>query len=224
MSALLPQHPSLALQLRALPDYDFGNTQANSDRSIRALNPYLTGTGPHSQCRSTFEFPLPVDHRLFVLIQHNALRGVPANMSILLQLNGRYLEGGADFYTEDLPTLPHNAPPSLQSTYLQKTVSHESWIDVIPCATMRDNILKNQDNLDADALCDDLLSGMYEGLSEVQSRGLVLWGEPWSTNGWEISEGLARKWSFLLKGCGDLIESTNKWRKVRGEERLVVEV
>ena len=89
---------------------------------------------------------------------------------------------------------------------------------------MRDNILKNQDNLDADTLCDDLLGGMYEGLSEIQSRGLVLWGEPWSTNGWEISEGIARKWSFLLKGCGDLIESTNKWRKVRGEERLLMEV
>jgi hypothetical protein len=89
---------------------------------------------------------------------------------------------------------------------------------------MRDNILRNQDNLDADALCDDFLGGMGEGLSEVQGRGMILWGEPWSEDGWEISEGFARKWSFLLKGCTDLIESTNRWREARGEERLVVEV
>ena len=40
----------------------------------------------------------------------------------------------------------------------------------------------------------------------------------------QISEGFARKWAFLLKGCGDLIKSTNRWRKVRGEKRLIVEM
>jgi len=173
---------------------------------------------------SVFEFSLSVDHKLFVLIQYNALQGAMTNMSILLHLYNRPLECWADYYTEDLPTPPDNAPTSLQFTYLQKTVSHESWIDIIPYAVMRDNILRNQDSLDTDALCDDFLGGMYEGLSEVQSRGMILLGESWSEDGWEISEGFARKWSFLLKGCGDLMESTNRWREVRGEDRLVVEV
>jgi hypothetical protein len=53
---------------------------------------------------------------------------------------------------------------------------------------------------------------------------MVLWGEPWCTTGWEISEGFARKWAFLLDGCNNLIESTNKWREARGDERLVIEV
>lgn len=184
----------------------------------------ITSALTRDRCTSAFKFPLSVDHRLFVLIQHNALRGVMTNMSILLHLNGQPFEGLVDFYTEGLSTPPDNGPSSLQPTYLQKTITHESWIDVIPWATMRDNVIRNQDNLDADALCEDFLGGMEEGLSDVQNRGLILWSEPWSEKGWEISEGFAKKWAFLLKGCSDLLESTNSWREARGEERLIVEV
>ncbi len=224
ITSLLSQQPSRTLQLRALQNHDSRNSQANCVQSVHGPSPFPTGDIPHDKYTSVFEFPLSVDHELFVLIQHNALRGAMANMSILLHLNGRPFEGWVDFYTEDLPTPSDNAPPSLQPTSLQKTVSHESWVDIIPYPVMRDNILKDQGNLDTDALCDDFLGGMYDGLSEVQSRGMILWGEPWSEDGWEVSDGFARKWSFLLKGCGDLIESTNSWREARGEERLVVEV
>ena len=221
-SALLVQDPSLVVYPRAPRNRASGNKQVNSVRPVNDINPNLKN--PHDQMTSAFELPLSVDHRLFVLIQYNALRGVMTNMSILLHRNGRPLEGWADFYTEDLSTPPDNAPSSLQPTYLQKTVTHESWIDVIPYANMRDNIIRKQDSLDVDALCDDFLGEAHEGLSEEESRGLVLWGEPWSENGWEISEGFAKKWSFLLKGCSDLIESTNRWRGARGEERLIVEL
>jgi len=213
-SILLSQNPSLALQFGALQSQYNPNNQPSLVRCIQALN----------QCTSTFKFPLSVDHQLFTMIQYNTLRGVMTNMSILLHPSGRPLEGWADFYTEDLPTPPDHAPSSLQPTYLQKIVKHESWVDIIPCPVMRDNILRNQDNLDADALCEDFLGGMDEGVSEVQNRGMILWGEPWSEDGWEISEGFARKWSFLLKGCGDLIKATNRWRKARGEKRLIVEM
>jgi hypothetical protein len=145
-------------------------------------------------------------------------------MSILLHINGRPFEDWAEFYTEDLTVSKDKAPPSLQPTELQKALPHESWIDVIPYANLRDNILLYQDSIDADDLCNDFLGGMYEGVGDVQGRGMVLWGEPWCTTGWEISEGFARKWSFLLDGCNDLIESTNRWRGSRGEERLVFEV
>ncbi|RDW61645.1 hypothetical protein BP5796_11537 [Coleophoma crateriformis] len=218
---LLSQHPSLAMHLRALQNPDF-DKQPSCVPSIQALTPYLNGDISYQQCISALKIPLSMDHQLFVLIQHNALRGVMTNMSILFRLCGLHLQGWEDFYTEDLPIPPEHAPLSLQPTDLQQTVVHESWIDIIPYPAMRDNILSNQDQLDVDALCDDFLGGMYDGLSEVQSRGLILWGDPWSADGWEVSDGFARKWAFLLRGCGDLIKSTNKWREVRGERRLVV--
>jgi hypothetical protein len=39
-----------------------------------------------------------------------------------------------------------------------------------------------------------------------------------------MSKGFVEKWSWLLKGCSTLLESTNKYREQRGEERLVVEI
>lgn len=223
-SGLLLQHSSLIPQLRALLNPYSHDNQVAGARSVEFFNPSLAGGILHSQYSLRIEFPFSADHQLFSLIQYNALRGALTNMSILLFLNGRELEGWADFDTEDLLTLPDNAPFSLQPTSLQKTVRHESWVDVIPYAILRDNIIRNQENLDGDELCNDFLGGMYEGLSDVQNRGLILWGEPWSESGWELSEGFAKKWSFLLKGCDDLLESTNKWRDTRGEERLVVEI
>ncbi|KAH8676529.1 hypothetical protein BGZ60DRAFT_402794 [Tricladium varicosporioides] len=172
--------------------------------------------------------PFSSDHQLFVTIQYNALRGCLANMSILLGLKGNPVDNWAEVFVEDLPIpVPKDGTPipkSLQFTSLQKAISHESWIDVIPSAAMRDIIIKNQETIDADMLCDDLLGGMYEGLNEIGNRGLILWGEPWSEDGWEVSEGFAKKWSFLLEESELLIRSTNKWRGERGEERLIVEI
>jgi hypothetical protein len=169
-------------------------------------------------------FPLSSDHQLFILIQHNALRGVMTNMSILLRLNGRPFNGWESFYTDDLPTPPNTAPPTLQATQLQRTIPHESWVDVIPYPHLRDNILGRLGTLDDDELCDDLLGGMEQGLNEIQERGIILWGDPWSQDAWELSEGLAKKWAFLFKDCNALVNSTNKWRAARGENALVVEI
>ncbi|RDW77807.1 hypothetical protein BP6252_05860 [Coleophoma cylindrospora] len=185
--ALLSQNPSLAIHLRAFQDPDF-DKQPSCVPSIQALTPYLNGDISYQQCLSALKIPLSMDHQLFVLIQHNALRGVMTNMSILFRLCGLHLQGWEDFYTEDLPIPREHAPLSLQPTDLQQTVAHESWIDIIPYPAMRDNILSNQGQLDEDALCDDFMGGMYDGLSEVQSRGLILWGDPWSPDGWEKRE------------------------------------
>ena len=193
-------------------------SESSSSRALSLTAPL------RNQYLPTLAFPLSLDHQLFTLIQCNSLRGALTNMSILVHLAGRSFEGWADFYTEDLPPPPDTAPSSLRPTQLQKTISHESWVDILPYPAMRDNILLNQENIDVDALCEDFVGGMNEGLSEIESRGLILWGEPWREDGWEISEGFARKWSSLLKGCAGLIEATNRWREARGEERLVVEV
>lgn len=168
------------------------------------------------------EFPISLDNKLFALIQHNSLRGILTNMAILIQLSGRDFQGWNDFYTEDLPTPPDKSPSCLQFTELQKTTPHEAWIDVVPSGAMRDNIIKNQDKIDVDDLCSDFLGGALEGPNKTHKRGLILWGEPWSSNGWELGEEFVRKWWFLLQGCPDMLASTNMWRQARGEKKLVM--
>lgn len=89
---------------------------------------------------------------------------------------------------------------------------------------MRDNLILNSGKFDPDELCCDLVGGLYEGFDDVQLRGILVWNDPWSSDGWEVTEGFAKKWSFLLKGCSELMESTNRYRESRYEERLIVEV
>jgi len=97
-------------------------------------------------------------------------------------------------------------------------------IGIVPFPAMRDNLILNAGTFDEDDLCCDLVGGLYEGFNDVERRGIMVWGEPWSVDGWELSEGFIKKWGFLLKGCVDLIEATNRWRARRGESILVVEV
>jgi hypothetical protein len=48
--------------------------------------------------------------------------------------------------------------------------------------------------------------------------------DPWDISGWEVTEGFVRKWGFLLRGYGELLDGTNKWSAKRGEEPLVLEL
>lgn len=89
---------------------------------------------------------------------------------------------------------------------------------------MRDNMIRLAGQFDEDALCDDVLGGLFEGFDDVEGRGILIWGEPWLEAAYEVSEGFAKKWGFLLKGCEALAEATSLWREARGEERLTVEV
>lgn len=52
-------------------------------------------------------------------------------------------------------------------------------------------------------------------------KGLIVWGECWDPEAYEITPGFLKKWSWLLKGCEDLIVSSNVWRAKRNEEPLV---
>ncbi len=89
---------------------------------------------------------------------------------------------------------------------------------------MRDNLILTQRSYDEDEMCSDMLGSLFRGYKGSERRGLIVWGDPWDTSAWEVSDGFARKWSFLLKGCRELVEASNKWREIRGEEMLVVEV
>ena len=89
---------------------------------------------------------------------------------------------------------------------------------------MRDNMILQAAAIDHDALCEDVLGGLYEGYDDCESRGVLVWGDPWVEEAWEVTEGFIEKWGSLLKGCVVLMESTNRRREARGEDRLVIEI
>ncbi|KAI0837429.1 hypothetical protein F5Y06DRAFT_89329 [Hypoxylon sp. FL0890] len=191
---------------------------------IPPMIPYIDSIDQLHTNTPDFFFPLSADHRLIVLIQYNVLRAFMTNLSILSYLHRLPLECGAALNIEYISSAPENIPPSLESTQVQRQIAHDVWMDTFPWASMRDNLVLNRGKYDADDLCIDLMGGLYEGFNEVEKTGLIVWGEPWSETGWEVSERFAIKWSFLLKGCHTLVESTNRWREARGEERLIIEV
>lgn len=170
-------------------------------------------------------FPLSPDHCLLTMVQYNVQRASLFNMAILSLLDHLPLECGG---TLNLPSLaidpPSCVPPELLPTTLQKSTPHEYWIDIFPCPMMRDNLIRLYKQYDAHALQRDLAKSLYEGFVDGEQRGCMVWGEPWTVNGWEVSEGFVRKWGFLLKGCSSLLASTNRWRESRGEDTLVIEV
>jgi hypothetical protein len=154
---------------------------------IHSLHPFLPIVSQYKY-KMAIGASLSLEHELFMSIQYNCLTGVMTNMSILLRLVGRPFDGWADFYTKDMPIPPPHTPKTLEFTQLQKTIPHESWIDPIPYASLRDNIIRLQDTLDVDELCADFVGGEIEGNSDLDGRGLILWGKPWSEDGWEIGE------------------------------------
>lgn len=103
---------------------------------------------------------------------------------------------------------------------MQRTIPHGIWIDLLPHGRMRDNALGRVDLLQSNSLCDDLMGGLYEGKNTVEEVGMLVWSDPWTVDGWEMTEGFVRKWGFLVRDCWELMTATNRWRTQRGEEPM----
>lgn len=88
---------------------------------------------------------------------------------------------------------------------------------------MRDNFLRavlthGEDAVDEDNLCNDAVeAGIAVG---PDATTIIAWTDPWSPNGWEVTEMFIEKWGWLLHGCVEMQAGTNAWRKRRGLERL----
>lgn len=176
---------------------------------------------PHVEPRI---FSIPPDHRLITLIQYNVLRASMMNMAIMHIVAILPDQCGRIHRLVDLSNIPSNIPSDLQPTRMQLTVPHDPWIDIIPFNAMRDNLILCQDTFNQEDFCADLVGGLYHGLNDLENRGILVWSDPWSPDGWELTDGFAKKWGHILKGCQDLIRATNRWRDIRGEERLLIEV
>lgn len=90
------------------------------------------------------------------------------------------------------------------------------------------------DIIDDVAFCQDLVYGVDDGSGAPRGvntgqcarndpngrTGLIVWDDPWLQSSWEVEPEFAKKYKVLMRGCGELIVSTNRWRESRGEEPL----
>ncbi|KAL2837497.1 hypothetical protein BJY01DRAFT_258374 [Aspergillus pseudoustus] len=64
------------------------------------------------------------------------------------------------------------------------------------------------------------IAGRDEDEVTAGRKGLIVWGEPHDMQNWEATPGFLAKWSWAVEGCDDLVNSSNRWRLVRGEEPI----
>lgn len=78
-------------------------------------------------------------------------------------------------------------------------------------------------NLDVYEFCLDMMGTMFGTVDSGSAAcGLLVWGDSWSIESWEMTEGFVAKWGWLVHGCEELVRATNRWRSERGEEELVI--
>ncbi|KAK3074518.1 hypothetical protein LTR53_003000 [Teratosphaeriaceae sp. CCFEE 6253] len=123
--------------------------------------------------------------------------------------------------TTDSSLQGYELAPALAPLQLQYCVLHDQLIDAIPHLRFRYNVLKAlaAHRLDVESLIRSIRrSGMIVSVQGRRGRdGLVAWGRPDDFRDWEISEAFYLVWRQFLDGCEDWIESTNVWRRSRGE-------
>ncbi|XEV07065.1 hypothetical protein FSHL1_012352 [Fusarium sambucinum] len=113
----------------------------------------------------------------------------------------------------------YNPPKALEPTSVQKTVLHHPWLDIFPFPKFRDNAILATDAeiLDDGELCEDVAE---VNLMNTERPSLIVWGDASLPHSWEVSPLFLRKWGWLLRGCPEMLEATNRWRQSRGEKIL----
>ncbi|KAJ4209670.1 hypothetical protein NW759_013317 [Fusarium solani] len=118
-------------------------------------------------------FPLPSDHLLH-LIQYNVFR---AFISIKRTLNTVSSDpttcpvfGPCLDDTTRYPPNP-NIPPALAPTTLQLTRYHFPWINIIPFARVRDNLIRREGRFDNWELWQDLVGELMSSTAAAWQRG-----------------------------------------------------
>lgn len=65
-----------------------------------------------------------------------------------------------------------------------------------------------------------LTAGRDEDEITAGRRGLIVWGEPHDMRSWEATPSFLANWPWVMEGCHELVESSNHWRLMRGEEPM----
>jgi hypothetical protein len=165
------------------------------------------------------------DHHLR-LIQFNTINGFTRNAAALgykfdWLICAAISPFGRDGHVNDVArSTAVNLPSSLAPTTLQLTTRHHPWLDLFPIPQLRDNLLMAISMLspeDEQRLFDDVMDA---GGGKNEWAGLLVWGEPSDPQSWEVSVPFLQRWAWLMRGCPELIESTNRWRRRRGERPI----
>ncbi|OJJ64212.1 hypothetical protein ASPSYDRAFT_38898 [Aspergillus sydowii CBS 593.65] len=157
-----------------------------------------------------------VDH-LLTTVKLNVYRAFVENMAALgMDMSWMKDDAISPFCTSK--PWPSNLaiPTHLQPSTTQRRVPHHPWLDFFPHPRMRDRLVLAGDS-DDDELCIDIMAFWNPNADDA---GLIIWGQPWDLQNWELSEGFLRKWGWTVQGCPELMQSTNFWRTRRGERRL----
>lgn len=162
----------------------------------------------------------PSSDNLFVLVKFNVFRALVSNCNDLgIAVRDTLVDEGVSPFpnsAEESLNLIH-VPAALWPTDLQKRLPHHPWIDTLPISKMRDNLLEADEAYDGDSLCTALVG---QGNNASSDTGMVIWGEPWDPAGWEVTQPFLQQWGWVLKGCYQLADATNSWRRKRGERSL----
>ncbi|PON20823.1 hypothetical protein TGAM01_v210331 [Trichoderma gamsii] len=175
-----------------------------------------------------------LSEHLLHLIHFNVLRGLSYNKKVLRPCAFSECTSTPSItLSHVLPHMPDEKilaalrfPENLAPTNLQLSHPHPSWIDVFPFPEMRDNLIRYEGYFShADFLTDLLgnlincleaacglprkstnaLSGSKDGDDAPDRQGLILWGEPYQRDSWEITPGFLRKWceggEAVADGC-----------------------
>ena len=167
-----------------------------------------------------------LDH-LLTLTKFNVLRAVLGNLTAL-GLSIQEIDDGdaalSPFNTTKIPISRHRdhhceksiLPASLQPTTTQPSVPHHPWLDCFPYSRMRDNLINALAGVDDCELCTDIMDPANGDV------GLMVWGDPWLPQSWEVSEWFVQKWSWVIEGCSDILVHSNYWRDRRDLERFEI--
>ncbi|KAI9934852.1 hypothetical protein ASPWEDRAFT_31207 [Aspergillus wentii DTO 134E9] len=158
-----------------------------------------------------------LDH-LFTLSKFNVLRAFVDNMAALgLSIQAIGEEDAISPFNTNIPTNKHNReilPASLLPTTTQCSTPHHPWLDCFPFPRMRDNLVNASESFDDCELCTDI---MDPASGDV---GIMVWGDPWLPQSWEVSQLFVQKWSWVIKGCPEILVHSNYWRARRGLRKL----
>ncbi|UKZ74536.1 hypothetical protein TrVFT333_002206 [Trichoderma virens FT-333] len=154
------------------------------------------------------------------LVQFNTSRALVVNAQILGYTTSRMSPSARSHFTAVDVAEPvfNTLPASLRPTALQREVPHHPWIDILPVAELRDNLIRQDESTyDAAQLCCDM-----RGFQSVSTGhgGVLVWRDPWDPEGWEVTEAFAQKWPWVVQDSCSLLRSTNYWRAKRGEPAL----
>ncbi|KAI6754495.1 hypothetical protein HG530_012247 [Fusarium avenaceum] len=196
----------------------------------------------------------PLADHLLHLVNYNAFRGFFCNKATLSQLTDHLvvtrsgteklnIMAGLKRVAVVIAASPH-IPLDLQPTALQSRQAHATWIDLLPCPRMRDNLITHHDEFNHWSLVNDVMGNLLDDIMfnkygegtgpkrqygpaghkfdgpASHRRGIIIWGEPHQMMSWEITPGFLDRWGWVVEGCDGLMKATNHWRSLRGERPL----